>query len=94
MALVFSSQAPLLLLDDKLVVIAASDSFCRIFQIAPAAATGVVLSQLGAGEWNVPQLDSLLKATIAGDAAIKAYEMDLIRAGSGGSQRHRPRPTR
>ncbi len=81
MALVISSQAPLLLLDDELVVIAASDSFCRIFQIDPKATKGVALLALGAGEWNVPQLSSLLKATVAGNAAIEAYEMDLIRAG-------------
>lgn len=81
MALVVTSQAPLLLLGEDLSVIAASNSFCRAFQIAPAAATGIKLSQLGAGEWNVPQLDSLLKATVAGDAAIDAYEMDLIRDG-------------
>ena len=81
MALVVSSQAPLLLLGGDLTVIAASNSFCRDFQIAPAATTGIKLSELGAGEWNVPQLDSLLKATVAGDAAIDAYEMDLIRDG-------------
>jgi len=81
MALVVTSQAPLLLLDEDLAVIAASNSFCRIFEIAPAATTGLRLSQLGAGEWNVPQLSSLLKATVAGDAAIDAYEMDLIRDG-------------
>jgi two-component system, sensor histidine kinase PdtaS len=80
-ALVVTSQAPLLLLDENLAVIAASQSFCRIFQIAPTATVGLKLSALGAGEWNVPQLDSLLKATVAGDAAIDAYEMDLVRDG-------------
>lgn len=81
MALVATSQAPLLLLDEDLAVIAASHSFCRVFQIAPAATTGIKLSELGAGEWNVPQLGSLLKAAAAGDAAIDAYEMDLVRDG-------------
>lgn len=81
MALVVTSQAPLLLLGDDLTVIAASDSFCRVFQLAPAATTGIRLSKLGSGEWNVPQLDSLLRATVAGDAAIDAYEMDLVRDG-------------
>ena len=81
MALVVTSQAPLLLLGEDLKVNAASNSVCRIIQIAPAATTGIKLSELGAGEWNVPQLDSLLKATVAGDAAIDAYEMDLIRDG-------------
>lgn len=73
MALVVTSQAPLLLLDEDLAVIAASNSFCRIFEIPPAATTGIKFSELGAGEWNVPQLDSLLKATAAGDATIDAY---------------------
>jgi two-component sensor histidine kinase len=81
MALVITSQAPLLLLDDGLVVVAVSDSFCRLFELAPADTTGTRLSELGAGEWNVPQLGSLLRATIAGDAAIQAYEMDLVRDG-------------
>jgi two-component sensor histidine kinase len=81
MALILSSQAPLLLLDEQLTVIAASNSFCRVFQIDPLGMNGVKLVALGAGEWNVPQLESLLNATIAGDAAIDAYEMDLIREG-------------
>ena len=81
LALVISSQAPLLLLDEELAVIAASESFCWMFQIDPVSATGAALSRLGAGEWNVPQLDSLLRATAAGGTTIDAYEMDLIRDG-------------
>ena len=82
MALITSSQAPLLLLDEDLNVTAASDSFCRIFEVAPPPGTpGIGLAELGAGEWNVPQLHSLLRATAAGDVAIDAYEMDLVRAG-------------
>lgn len=82
MALIASSQAPLLLLDEDLNVAAASDSFCRIFEVAlPPGTPGIRLAELGAGEWNVPQLHSLLRATAAGDAAIDAYEMDLVREG-------------
>lgn len=81
LALIESSQAPLILLDEELNVMAASNSFCRIFEVPLPGMTGVKLSDLGAGEWNVPQLDSLLRATAAGDAAIDAYEMDLVRAG-------------
>jgi two-component sensor histidine kinase len=46
--------------------------------------TGRQLFELGAGEWNVPQLQSLLKATAAGHTQIEAYEMDLKRAGQEG----------
>jgi two-component sensor histidine kinase len=71
------SNAPLLLLDDQLKVVAASNSFCRAFQIDPRAITGHEIFALGHGEWDVPQLRSLLKATALGRADIDAYEMDL-----------------
>ena len=81
MALVESSKAPLLLLDDDVVVIGASSSFCNTFNLDPATIANRRLADLGAGEWGVPQLNSLLLATIAGAAEIDAYEMDLIREG-------------
>lgn len=80
-ALISSSQSPLLLLDDKLSVIGASASFGVAFNLAVADMVGRTLDALGEGEWNVPQLMSLLRATISGDAAIDAYEMDLVRPG-------------
>ncbi len=81
MALVESSKAPLLLLDDDVVVIGASTSFCNTFNLDPATIENRRLAELGAGEWDVPQLNSLLRATIAGAAEIDAYEMDLVREG-------------
>src|SRR5436190_3608872 len=81
LAMVVSSTAPLLLLDGALSVIAASASFCRAFEIEPATVTGRSLFRQGAGEWDVPQLRSLMNATASGDAEIEAYEMDLGRPG-------------
>jgi two-component sensor histidine kinase len=81
MALVQSSKSPLLLLDDDVVVIGASTSFCNTFNLDPATMVDRRLADLGAGEWDVPQLNSLLLATIAGAAEIDAYEMDLVREG-------------
>lgn len=81
LAVIHSSSVPLVLLDGELTVIAASDIFGRAFAIDPAAAEGSKLSTVGAGEWNVPQLESLLTATALGHAEIDAYEMDLKRDG-------------
>ncbi len=81
MALVESSRAPLLLLDDRMVVIGASNSFCNTFNLDPATITNQRLVDLGAGEWDVPQLNSLLEATRNGAARIDSYEMDLVRDG-------------
>ena len=83
LALVASSDAPILLLDGDLTVVAASASFCHAFQIDPAATEGSSLFALGAGEWDVPQLRSLLRATLSGAAQIDAYEMDLTRSDRG-----------
>lgn len=81
MALVESSRAPLLLLDDEVIVIGASASFCNTFNLDPSTIANRRLAEVGAGEWDVPQLNSLLLATITGAAEIDAYEMDLVREG-------------
>jgi two-component sensor histidine kinase len=80
LAMVAASDAPLLLLDGDLVVIALSDSFCLAFDVEPATASGSMFA-LGLGEWNMPQLRSLLTATASRNAALEAYEMDLKRPG-------------
>ena len=79
LALVASSNAPLLLLEEDLSVTAASACFCATFGIDPSSVAGAQFSELGGGEWDVPQLRSLLRATASGAANIDAYEMDLRR---------------
>ncbi|MFN3452320.1 MAG: histidine kinase dimerization/phosphoacceptor domain -containing protein, partial [Sphingorhabdus sp.] len=79
-ALVSSSFSPLILLKEDLTIIAASKSFCHAFDLDSADVTGKKLADLGAGEWNVRQLNALLQATVAGKASIDVYEMDLKRA--------------
>jgi two-component sensor histidine kinase len=81
MAIIGSSAEPLLLLNPDLTVIAASASFCHAFDIDAGSAAGQMVTALGAGEWNVPQLKSLLRATASGRAKISAYEMDLFSQG-------------
>jgi PAS domain S-box-containing protein len=81
LALIDSSRSPVLLLDDTFAIVGASQSFCSAFGFEPIQIEGVALARLGAGEWDVPQLRSLLTATFAGTAAVDAYEMDLRRDG-------------
>src|SRR3546814_21066400 len=77
LAILASSPAPARLLDGDLTVIAGSTSFYRAFGLDLRNAEGRPLFALGAGEWDVPQLRSLLSATLSGHARIEAYEMDL-----------------
>jgi two-component sensor histidine kinase len=77
LALVASSAAPLLLLDADLTIIAVSKSFCRAVDVDPVTTPGKSIFAIGAGEWDVPQLRSLLGATASGLAEIEAYEINL-----------------
>jgi two-component sensor histidine kinase len=75
--MVCASPMPLLLLDGECRVLACSVSFCDAFQVDPTESIGRSLFSLGNGEWEVPQLRSLMRATISGDAQIEAYRADL-----------------
>ena len=78
LAIVLASSTPLVLLDAAFVVRTASGTFCRMFGIDPQSAPGRSYFSLGSGEWNIPRLRSLFAATMAGKAAIDAYELDLV----------------
>ena len=81
LALVDCSRSPVLLLNSRLAILGASRSFCGTFGFERDAVVGASLADLGAGEWHVPEIRSLLSATFAGSAAIDAYETDLVREG-------------
>ncbi|MFZ5707437.1 MAG: sensor histidine kinase [Pseudomonadota bacterium] len=77
LAILASTTAPALLLDGELRVIAGTAPFYRTFGLQPQTVDGKPMLQLGTGEWDVPQLRSLLAATLSGNARIEAYEMNL-----------------
>ena len=79
LAVVVSSNEPLLFLSEDLEVIAASSSFCTTFDVNPGTVSGKLLVELGNGEWALPKLVSLLRATASGSAQIEAYEIELKR---------------
>ena len=83
LAVVTSSPAPLLLLDGQLTVIAASTSFCEVFGADAPQLTGKLLYALDDGDWDSPQLRSLMTATVAGDGGLDAHDIEF-------RQRRRP----
>jgi two-component sensor histidine kinase len=80
LAVIAVSNEPLVYLSEDLRVIATSASFCRTFDLTPAMVTGRLLSDLGSGEWNIPQVISLLRATAKGLADVEMYETVLVRS--------------
>jgi two-component sensor histidine kinase len=85
-AVIAACNEPLLFLDGDQTLIAASTSFCRTFEVDPATVPGTALAELGNGEWAIPQLASLLKATASRSADVEAYELDLVK--KDGARRH------
>ena len=79
LAVIATSETPLLLLAGDLKVVAVSRSFCIAFGVDSTAVRGRSVLEMGDGEWNVPQLGSLLTATASGAAEIHAYELNLHR---------------
>ncbi|OWQ92669.1 sensor histidine kinase [Sphingopyxis witflariensis] len=77
LALVLASDAPLLLLDENLAIVAASDSFCAAFGIDPDTVTGQTIYDLDHHHWDLPRLHSLIEATLSGAAEVEAYEMEI-----------------
>jgi two-component sensor histidine kinase len=81
LAVISASPTPLLLLDEDLRVIAASTSFCSSFQIDPASVSGRTIFNLGAGQWDMAEVRSLLEATASGAVDIETYEIDMRASG-------------
>lgn len=77
LALVLASDAPLLLLDENLAIVAASDSFCAAFGIDPDTVSGQTIYDLDHHHWDLPRLHSLIDATLSGAAEVEAYEMEI-----------------
>ena len=77
LAVVTSSPAPLLLLDGQLTVIAASTSFCEVFEVEPSSLVGRPLYALDDGEWDSPPLRSLLAETVSGGKPPEGEEIVL-----------------
>jgi two-component sensor histidine kinase len=64
-------------------VLAASLSFSRVFALPRAHIVGQKVEAIGEGEWDIPQLRSLLSATLSGDAKIDSYEVEMAKPGKG-----------
>lgn len=80
MAVVSASQAPLLLLDEQLRVLAASQTFYQTYDVT-ASVIGRPVTGMDGEIWNMPRLRSLLKAVVTGSGEVGSYDMDLHRPG-------------
>lgn len=66
---------PLLVLDKELCIRSASTAFYEIFQLNREKTEGVPLHELGRGEWNIPELRTLLQRCLNQELSVKDFEV-------------------
>jgi two-component sensor histidine kinase len=68
----------LLVLEPDLTVRFANRSFCDKFAVRPEDTVGRKLYDLGDGQWDIPELRSLMEAVVPERATIEAFEVDRV----------------
>jgi PAS domain S-box-containing protein len=76
-------REPLLILDSDLRVTRTNAAFCRTFGLAPTAAEGRSLFDLGGGQWDSPGLRELLEQILPRDSHFDEFTLDRVFDGLG-----------
>ncbi|BCL35778.1 CheR family methyltransferase [Nostoc sp. MS1] len=69
-------QIPLVVLDADLRVNAANRAFYETFQVSEAETIHTLLFELGNGQWDIPELRSMLNGILAGELAVQDFEVN------------------
>ncbi|MBD1887565.1 chemotaxis protein CheB [Microcoleus vaginatus] len=67
-------QTPLVVLDADFRVNKANRSFYEMFQVSPSETAQSSLFELGNGQWNIPQVRSILEDILVSDVQLQNYE--------------------
>ena len=71
-----AAREPMVVLDSDLKVVKANDSFYRTFDVEPHETEGVLVYNLGNGQWDIPRLRELLEEILPQNTAFKDYEVE------------------
>ncbi len=72
---VIEAVPPLLVLDPNLRVLTANASFCKCFKISSAQTLNRRVYELGNGQWNIPELRTLLEEVLPRKSFFKGFEV-------------------
>lgn len=73
-----TAHEPFLVLDEHLQVLSANKTFYRFFKVARKETEGVLIYQLGDGQWNIRGLRKLLEKILPKDTFFTNYEVDHV----------------
>lgn len=68
-------REPVLILDKNFCVMAANESFYRMFQVEPENTENQLVYKLGNGQWNIPALKKLLENILPKNTFFKGFEV-------------------
>jgi len=77
-SLVDVARESFLILDSNLRVISANPVFYRNFHVAPEETEDVFLYELGNGQWNIPELRTLLEEILPQNKTVRDYGVTHI----------------
>jgi PAS domain S-box-containing protein len=69
-------REPLLVLDKNRRVLSANPAFYRTFHVDPEETQGVLVYELGNGQWDIPRLRQLLEEILPESTTIEDFEVD------------------
>ncbi|MCC5619162.1 PAS domain-containing protein [Nostoc sp. CHAB 5836] len=75
-AIVETVQVPLIMLDSDFRVNKANRSFYETFQVSESQTAQSLIFELGNGQWNIPELRSLLEDILVNDTSIENWEVE------------------
>jgi PAS domain-containing protein len=68
-------REPILILDKNLCVMAANEAFYTMFQVESRETEGIVIYELGNGQWDIPALRTLLEDILPHNTFFKGFEV-------------------
>jgi two-component system CheB/CheR fusion protein len=75
-AFVETVRNSVLVLNSQLKVEKATSFFYEKFQLTPAETEGLSIYQIGAGQWNIPAMRTLLEEILPQNSEVKDFEID------------------
>jgi PAS domain S-box-containing protein len=77
-AIVDTVRDPLLVLDQNLRIVAASRAFHQNFHLVEENTRGRLIYEIDGGQWNIPELRTLLEAIAKDHKTVENYEVDRV----------------
>ncbi len=71
-----TAREPFLILDEDLRVLAGNSCFFRTFQVSEKETEGVLVYDLGNGQWDIPRLRKLLEEIVPQNSFFKDFEVN------------------